>query len=63
MSWRRSLVAALVYATIMTGWRMMDDDPVRGSYVLGFAIYFVVFGVFFHLLMNWLDSRKRADPE
>lgn len=63
MSLLRIAVATLVYAGLMTAWAMAEGDPFRGSYLLGFVFYAVIFGGLFGPLMwligRWKNARKR----
>ncbi|MCV0382427.1 MAG: hypothetical protein K5799_03080 [Erythrobacter sp.] len=63
MSVGRTAIAAIIYASLMIAWAWHDGDPFRGSYLLGFVFYAVLFGILFHFLMKWIDRRKWSKTE
>ncbi|MBB3033331.1 hypothetical protein [Alteriqipengyuania lutimaris] len=50
-------MAGLLYAALMTAWNIWEYDRSLGSYLLGFVLYAVFFGVFWGGFM-WLIERR-----
>lgn len=56
---RRTILVAVIYAALMTGWAIWRETPLFDSYLLGFAFYGIVFGIVWAPLIWWMERPAR----